>query len=126
MEAINKDDFFDDELCGMVNFEDETEWPSKPLETKKSYAEEMVFDEKKTDCRGSKKIMDAEWKPVKVLYDIKLFNCVKWFLLFAGLEYLVFYWLQTGQMELSAAMPSMIVCAFLAGWSIKKNWKWRN
>ena len=126
MDAIKKDDFFDDELCEMVNFEDETVQPVKAVEKKKNYNEEIAIDEKKTDCRGNKKIMDAEWKPVKVLYDIKLFNCVKWFLLFAGLEYLVFYWMQTGQMQQSAAMPSMIACALLAGISVGKNWKWRN
>ena len=32
---------------------------------------------------------------------------------------------QTGQMQESAAMPSMIVCAMLAGISVGKNWKWR-
>jgi hypothetical protein len=51
---------------------------------------------------------------------------VKWVVIFIGLEYLVFYWMQTGQMQESAAMPSMIVCALLAGISVGKNWKWRN
>lgn len=71
--------------------------------------------------------IDAEYEQI----DDRLFGnpsvkCIAEFLFFAGIEYVVFYWLQTGQMELSAAMPSMIVCAFLAGWSIKKNWKRRN
>ena len=52
-------------------------------------------------------------------------NLVKRVVLFVGLEYLFFYWQQTGQMQESAAMPSMIVCALLAGISFGKNWKWR-
>ena len=82
--------------------------------------------EKKTEQKPTEKPMDAEYKPVKTWYDKNTVNCVKWFLIFAGLEYLVFYWVQTGQMQESASMPSMIVCALLAGVSVGKNWKWRN
>lgn len=126
MEAIKKDDFFDDELCEMVNFEDETTKPSRPVEEEKDFTEGMFLNESKTDRRANRNPVNAECQPVKVWYDIRVFNCVKWFLLFAGLEYLVFYWLQTGQMQQSAAMPSMIVCAFLAGLSVRLNWKRRN
>ena len=80
--------------------------------------------ERKTAQKSTEKPMDAEYEPVKNWYDEKVVNCVKWFLIFAGLEYLVFYWVQTGQMQESAAMPSMIVCALLAGISVGKNWKW--
>ena len=69
--------------------------------------------------------MDAEYEPVKTWYDEKTVNMVKCVVLFMGLEYLFFYWQQTGQMQSTAAMPSMIVCALLAGISVGKNWKWR-
>ena len=69
--------------------------------------------------------MDAEYEPVKTWYDEKIVNLVKWTSIFIGLEYLIFYWQQTGQMQESAAMPSMIVCAVMAGISVGKNWKWR-
>ena len=68
--------------------------------------------------------MDAEYEPVKTWYDEKTVNMVKWVVLFMSLEYLFFYWQQTGQMQESAAMPSMIVCSLLAGISVGKNWKW--
>ena len=126
MEATMKDELFDDELCGLVEFTDETTKAQKPVEAgKKSVSKEPV-KEKKTAQKLTGKPMDAEYEPVKTGYDEKIVNCIKWFLIFAGLEYMVFYWMQTGQMESSAAMPCMIVCALLAGISVGKNWKWRN
>lgn len=126
MEAIKKDDLFDDELCGMVKFTDATVTAQKPVETAKKLVNKEPVKEKKTTQKSTSKPMDAEYEPVKNWYDEKTVNCVKWFLIFAGLEYLFFYWQQTGQMQESAAMPSMIVCALLAGVSVGKNWKWRN
>lgn len=120
MEAITKEEVFDEELCGMVKFEDET----KAEHTEKA----MAAENKKADAKPKKKRnepIDAEYEPVANSWlDSPEIKCIKWFVFFAGIEYIVFYWLQTGQMELSAAMPSMIVCAFLAGLSLKKNWKW--
>ena len=126
MEATMKDDLFDDELCGMVKFTDATATAQKPVETAKKSANKEPVKEKKTEQKTASKPMDAEYEPVKNWYDEKTVNCVKWFLIFAGLEYLVFYWMQTGQMQYTAAMPSMIACALLAGVSVGKNWKWRN
>lgn len=120
MEAITNEEIFDDELCGMVKFEDET---------KAECTEKVVVSEsKKAESRPQKKRnepVDAEYEPVANSWlDSPEMKCAAQFLFFAGIEYVVFYWLQTGQMELSAAMPSMIACAFLAGLSLKKNWKW--
>ena len=125
MEAIKKDELFDDELCGMVKFTDATVKPQKTVETKKKTESKLHVEEKKTAHKETRELVDAEYEPVKTWYDKNTVNCVKWFLIFAGLEYLVFYWMQTGQMQESAAMPSMLVCAALAGISVGKNWKWR-
>ena len=124
MEATMKDDLFDDELCGMVKFTDATVTAQKPSESKKKDGCKEPTKVKKTAQKPTSKPIDAEYEPVKNWYDEKVVNCVKWFLIFAGLEYLVFYWVQTGQMQSTAAMPSMIVCALLAGISVGKNWKW--
>lgn len=126
MEATMKDDLFDDELCGMVKFTDATVKPTQPVKAEKKTSNKEPAKEKKIAQKTDSKHMDAEYEPVKNWYDEKTVNCVKWFLIFAGLEYLVFYWVQTGQMQESAAMPSMIACALLAGISVGKNWKWRN
>lgn len=126
MEEIKRDELFDEELCGMVKFTDATTRPSQPFKPKKNPDNKERVKEKKTAQKPTDKPMDAEYETVKTWYDEKTVNMVKWAVLFIGLEYLMFYWQQTGQMQESAAMPSMIVCALLAGISVGKNWKWRN
>ena len=126
MEATMKDDLFDDELCGLVKFTDATATAQKPVETAKKSANKEPVKEKKAAQKPIDSPMDAEYQPIKTWYDKKAVNMVKWVVVFMGLEYLFFYWQQTGQMQESAAMPSMIVCALLAGVSVGKNWKWKS
>ena len=125
MEAFKKDELFDDELCGLVKFTDATVKPTQPVKAEKKTSNKEPVKEKKTAQKPTSKPMDAEYEPVKTWYDEKTVNMVKWVVVFMGLEYLFFYWQQTGQMQFTAAMPSMIVCALLAGVSVGKNWKWR-
>ena len=126
MEATMKDELFDEELRNLVKFTDATEKAQKPVEKAKKDCKQEHAKEKKEAKKPAGKPMDAEYEPVKTWYDEKTVNLVKWIVLFIGLEYIFFYWMQTGQMQESAAMPSMIVCALLAGISVGKNWKWRN
>ena len=125
MEATQKDELFDDELCGMVKFTDATVKEQEPVEPKKKPESKLHGEEKKVANRQTSEPVDAEYEPVKTWYDEKAVNLVKWALFFISLEYLFFYWQQTGKMDKSAAMPSMLVCALLAGISVGKNWKWR-
>ena len=125
MEATQKDELFDDALCGMVKFTDATTTAQKPAESEKKTASDLRAKEKKMDHRPTSEPEDAEYEPIKTWYDEKIVNLVKWTSIFIGLEYLIFYWQQTGQMQESAARPSMLVCALLAGLSVGKNWKWR-
>ena len=125
MEATQKDELFDDALCGMVKFTDATKTAQKPAESEKKTASNLHTKGNKMAQRLASEPVDAEYEPVKTWYDKKTVNMVKWAAVFIGLEYLVFYWQQTGQMQESAAMPSMIACALLAGISVGKNWKWR-
>ena len=125
MEATQKDELFDDELCGMVKFTDATTTAQKHVESKKKPESKLHGEEKKVAQKPTSEPVGAEYEPVKKWYDEKSVNLVKWPLLFICLEYLVFYWQQTGQMHESVATPSMIVCALLAGISVGKNWKWR-
>ena len=125
MEATKKDEFFDDALCGMVKFTDATVNAQNPVEKKKKSESKLHGEEKKTAHKATREPVDAEYEPVKTWYDKKTVNMVKWAAVFIGLEYLVFYWMQTGQMQESAAMPSMLVCALRAGISVGENWKWR-
>ena len=120
-----KDELFDEELCGLVKFTDATVKPTQPVKADKKTVVKEPVKEKKTAQKPTSKPVDAEYEPVKTWYDEKTVNMVKWVVVFMGLEYLFFYWQQTGQMQFTAAIPSMIVCALLAGVSVGKNWKWR-
>ena len=126
MEAFKKDELFDDELCGLVKFTDATTTAQKPAEAEKMTVNKEPVKENKIAQKTVSKPMDAEYEPVKTWYDENTVNLVKWVVVFMGLEYLFFYWQQTGQMQPTAAMPSMIVCALLAGISVGKNWKWKS
>lgn len=125
MEATQKDELFDDALCGMVKFTDATVKPQKPVEPKKKSENKLLGEEKKVAKKPTSEPVYEEYEPVKKWYDARAINLVKWALLFICLEYLLFYWQQTGQMQESAAIPSMLVCALLAGLSVGKNWKWK-
>ena len=125
MEAIKNDELFDDELCGMVKFTDATTAAQKTAEPEKKVESKLHSKENKVAQKPTIEPEDAEYEPVKTWYDEKAVNLVKWVLFFISLEYLFFYWQQTGKMDKSAAMPSMLVCALLAGISVGKNWKWR-
>lgn len=100
--------------------------PSQPVKADKKTVGKEPVNEKKTEQKPIDKPVDAEYEPVKTWYDEKTVNMVKWVAVFMALEYLFFYWQQTGQMQSTAAMPSMIVCALLAGISVGKNWKWKS
>lgn len=69
------------------------------------------------------KPVTASWEPVKPdpnwLDNLKA--CAKHVVLFGGLSILFFYWQQTGQMESSAAVPSMCACTALAGLGVGRN-----
>ena len=65
------------------------------------------------------KAVDEQWEPAKVITTMdKLMGCAKWAGLFGGLNGLLFYWQQAGLLASEAAVPSMVVCALLAGLSI--------
>ena len=99
---------------------------TQAVNTEKKQQVKEIKNKKKTEQKATDKPIDAEYEPVKTCYDEKTVNMVKWVVVFIGMEYLFFYWQQTGQMQSTAAVPSMIVCALLAGISVGKNWKWRN
>lgn len=66
---------------------------------------------------------DAEYQPVK--HDPNWLDylkaSVKHIAIFGGLNLLIFYWQQAGLMDASIAIPSMCVCAVLAGFGVGKN-----
>lgn len=76
---------------------------------------------KKPATKHETEAQDAEWHPTKqrTLMD-NLADCMKSTMLFGGLNVLIWYWEIAGLMDESIAMPSMLVCAVLAGVSVGK------
>ena len=71
--------------------------------------------------KTAEKPMDAQWIPTKrrtYMDDLK--DCCKTTFLFGGLNVLIWYWQVAGLMDESIALPSMLVCAALAGLGIGK------
>lgn len=99
-------------------FHDETceKKPAEAPNVKAATAEKSVVNMK--DYKKNKAV-DAKWEPVKAITSAdKLKGCAKWAAVFGGLNGLLFYWQQAGLLASEAAVPSMVVCALLAGLSI--------
>ena len=120
------EELFDNELQGMVKFTDATQQET-PVAGKPATAKKNDPQQQKPAQRSDAKPMDAKWQPVKneTGYMEQLKACAKWCALYGGLSVLLFYWQQTGQMQSSAAVPSMLACALLAGISVGKHWNWK-
>lgn len=109
-----KDDLFDEELQSMVPLKEAQQPKSKP---------------KSSNVVKPKAASTIEVEPDSVFeessngYVEPLKRCAKWAVLFGGLSLLIFYWQQSGQMTDSAAVPSLYICALLAGLSVGKAWK---
>ena len=123
---INHLDVHDEGLKAIFGdrFHDETtEKPEAAKTTRKENPAKAVKSpaiEPKSEPASYK---DAKWKPVKPdpNWLDRLKACVKWTVVFGGMCLLFFYWQQTGQMEASAAVPSMCACCGLACFNIGKN-----
>lgn len=75
--------------------------------------------QKPVEQSGTENAVGGKWEPVKVATSLdKLKTCAKWGGIFGGLNALLFYWQQAGLLDSKAAVPSMVVCALLAGLSI--------
>lgn len=66
---------------------------------------------------------DADWEPEHhaPTQMEKLKACAKDALLFGGLSLMFFYFQQSGQMAMSAAMPCICACCVLMGLGVGKN-----
>ena len=88
-------------------------------------AEKPETAEKSSDIPKAKKTAEKptedQWMPTKqrtFMDDLK--DCTKTTFLFGGLNVLIWYWEIAGLMDESIALPSMIVCAVLAGIGVGK------
>lgn len=131
MEIPNDINTFDSEDIGLQaifgdRWHDETKATPGKSTTKENPAKAVKAPaiEPKTEPETVK---DAQWMPAKPdPNDIdRLKASAKSALLFGGLCLLFFFWQQSGQMEASAALPSMLACMGLAGLNVGKNMKGR-
>ncbi len=96
-------------------FHDET-GVQKTAEAPKAKTATATKSVVKTEDSKKDKAVDAQWEPTKAITTMdKLISCAKWAVLFGGLNGLLFYWQQAGLLASEAAVPSMVVCALLAG-----------
>jgi hypothetical protein len=71
--------------------------------------------------KPKKPVADAEWHPTKERnWMDDLTDCAKSTAIYGGLSLLVWYWEISGLMDISVALPSMLVCFGLAGVGIGK------
>ena len=122
MNDINHLDPNDDGLKAVMGsrFHDATK---DPAPAKKAEPATVKAVEEKPARKRTDEAIDAKWAPVKPdpNWMDRLQACAKWTGLFGGLCLLFFYWQQKGLMDPVAALPSMIVCATLAGLSVGLN-----
>ena len=115
---INELDVNDIGLKGIFGdrFHDETEGVSKKETTTTPKAEKPVQKPKL-------KARDAEWEPQPhaPTQMEKIKACGKNAILFGGLSLMFFYFQQSGQMAMSAAMPCICACCILLGLGVGKN-----
>ncbi len=96
-------------------FHDET-GVQKTAEAPKAKTTTAAKSVVKTEDGKKDKAVDAQLEPAKAITTMdKLIICAKWAVLFGGLNGLLFYWQQAGLLASEAAVPSMVVCALLAG-----------
>ena len=122
------EELFDEELQGMVRFTDATQQDAPKTEKKKTVEKNVRLE--KAMQKPKDEAVNAKWEPVfefpKKDPDLidKLKACAKCAFVCGGLNMLLLYWQQTGQMASSAAVPSMCVCMLICGIGIGRNW-WR-
>ena len=83
-----------------------------------SEAKQAPIQPKKTAEKPTQKPMEAEWHPVKPKNNLA--ECAKTTLVCGCLGLLFWYWEISGLMDMSVALPSMLVCAGVAGLGIGK------
>lgn len=126
MNAIDKYDSNDTELKELMgeHFHDETAQPRTAAEaavmpTDTTAAEKTEHSPANGPAKAKANGMFESEKSEPTFFD-NLKASAKSALTFGGLNILIFYWEQIGLMDASVAVPSMCVCAALAGYGVGK------
>lgn len=126
MNANEKYDPNDTELKALMgeHFYDETAQPRTAAEaaampTDTTAEEKAAHSPASGPAKAKAKGMFESVKFEPTFFD-NLKASAKSALTFGGLNILIFYWAQAGLMDASVAVPSMCVCAALAGYGVGK------
>lgn len=115
---MNKDEFMDEELTGMVKYTDETQ----PVDMPRMDRKPMPKEEHK--CADDR---DAEYTPLftrkRTCMD-RIAGCVKWVIPCGGIAMLLWWFEINGLMDMIAAYPCILACgivgAFGTGMNVRK------
>ena len=116
------EEFFDDELVGMVNYSDDTVPQQMPVMEHKAApkADPPKREEKASAMDASFEILPRKKRG---LID-KLYDMAKWLCVCGGIAMLLWWFWQNGLMAMEAAYPCILACgvigAFGAGMNFKK------
>ena len=118
---INGLDVTDAGLKGIFGdrFQDVTE-PVKAISKKETPTK---CKEANVAQKPTEKAMDAQWEPVKPAPDFmeKLKNTAKDVCLYAVLSLVLFYWQQTGRLEVTTSWYALLMCVGMVFFAIGKN-----
>ena len=112
------EEFFDDELVGMVNYSDDTVPQQMPVMERKAAP--------KAEPKKEAPAKDASFEvlPQKKRSVIdKLYDMAKWLCVCGGISMLLWWFYVNGLMAMEAAYPCILACAVIgtagATWSVK-------
>lgn len=113
---MSGEEFFDDELAGMVNYTDETVPAEMPVR------EHKVKGMPKSSP-AKHEAMDAKYEPMEKKHSDmdRIVDMTKWVCICGGISMLLWWFENNGLMELEAAYPCIVGCALLAGFGVGKN-----
>ena len=117
------EEFFDDELVGMVNYSDDTVPQPMPVMERKAAPKAEPKREEKSGVSAMDASFEVLPKKKRCLID-KLYDMMKWLCVCGGIAMLLWWFWQKGLMAMEAAYPCILACgiigAFGAGMNFKK------
>lgn len=114
------EEFFDDELVGMVNYSDDTVPQQMPVMEHKAAPKA----EPKAEPKEEASVMDASFEilPQKKRSVIdKLYDMAKWLCVCGGIAMLLWWFWQKGLMAMEAAYPCILACGVIGSFGVGMN-----
>ena len=118
------EEFFDDELVGMVNYSDDTVPQQMPVMERKAAPKAEPKAEPKREEKADGSAMDASFeilpKKKRGLID-KLYDMMKWLCVCGGIAMLLWWFWQKDLMAMEAAYPCILACGVIGSFGVGMN-----